>query len=218
MRTGSVSMFTSLALCLIACDGSAEAGKSDGRAREAGASAEARAAGASKAGEAKAGQVEVGELAEAATSEGPDPCALLSESKLIEAAKIPSDASVEIGVGRFMKELCEYQWKTPGESRRYSGKVGVAIPKQALANSAAAEAAYDQSLRGLAEAMTTNGVPPELLTVDGVGDEASWYPAQRQLSVRAGAQLFHVSVSLPNEDGQVPFELAKAIAGAILAG
>lgn len=50
--------------------------------------------------------------------------------------------------------------------------------------------------------------------VEGVGDEASWWPNNRTLSVRAGARAFQVDLQL--ERGEVRPEVAVSIAEQIL--
>lgn len=149
-------------------------------------------------------------------AEGPDPCALLSKEDLVRVAKVPADVEVSIGTGKFMKELCEYQWKLPGEQKLFSTKVGVAIPKRPLPDAKSAKAAYTRSLEELAKAMTTNGKPPELETIEGVGDEASWYASMKQLSVRKDDALFHISISQSKDDKPAALALAKSLADAVI--
>lgn len=149
-------------------------------------------------------------------ADAPDPCALLSKDDLIRVAKVPADLEVKVGVGKFMKQLCEYEWRLPGEKKLFSTKIGVAIPKRPLADAEAAKAAYKKSLDELAKAMATNGKPPEFEAISGVGDEASWYASMKQLSVRKDDALFHVSVSQAKDDKPAALALAKSLAEAII--
>lgn len=150
-------------------------------------------------------------------ADAPDPCALLSKEDLMRVAKVPADVEVTMGTGKFMKEVCEYQWKLPGEQKLFSTKVSVAVPRRPLPNAKSAEAAYSKSLDELAKAMTTNGKAPEFETVEGVGDQASWYAGMKQLSVRKDEALFHISVTQAKDDKPAALALAKALAGAVIA-
>ena len=146
----------------------------------------------------------------------PDPCALLSKEDLVRIAKIPADVEVSMGTGKFMKEVCEYQWKLPGEAKLFSTKVSVAIPRRPLPDVKSAKAAYTKSLEELAKAMTTNGKAPEFEPTKGVGDEASWYASMKQLSVRKDDALFHISITQSKDDKPAALELAKALADAVI--
>lgn len=146
----------------------------------------------------------------------PDPCALLSKEDLVRVAKVPADVEVSMGTGKFMKEVCEYQWKLPGEAKLFSTKVSVAIPRRPLPDAKSAKAAYTKSLEELAKAMTTNGKAPEFEPMAGVGDEASWYASMKQLSVRKDDALFHISITQSKDDKPAALELAKALADAVI--
>lgn len=115
-----------------------------------------------------------------------------------------------------MKEVCQYEWQLPGEKKRFTTKVDVAIPRRPLPNVDSAKAAYAKSLEELAKAMTTDGKAPEFEAVDGVGDEASWYASMKQLSVRNDEALFHISISQATDDKAAALALAKSLAAAVI--
>jgi len=214
-----VPFLLSLTAVAASCDdgGDKDAKGSDKSGKDAKSEDDAKGDDKAAAADAKAADAKDDGDAKKAENDGPDPCALLAETKLREVAKIPEAATMEVGVDKFTKQLCQYKWKNPDETKRFSGRVDVAIPKRSFADAGSAKAGYDKSLEELAKAMTTGGKKPEFEAVEGIGDAASWYAGLAQLSVVSGNRLFHVSISQMGNDKAAALALAKDVAKAILA-
>lgn len=69
------------------------------------------------------------------------------------------------------------------------------------------QVAYDAGVRRLRE---QNDFEP----VSDVGEEATWYPAMRQISVRGSSHVFHLALHYPDGEGE-PLDYATTMAGRV---
>jgi len=78
----------------------------------------------------------------------------------------------------------------------------------------------DRGITQEVEAMGKNTevtIQSSMETIEGVGDQASWSERMQQLTVRDGAQIFHLSVKVEDEP-EANLELTKQLARALIEG
>lgn len=144
-----------------------------------------------------------------------DPCTTLTEAKVRAAAEVAEGVEIKIEAGKFVKNVCEYQWRNDGEARLFSGKISIGVPRTTVTADNAATI-YTRGLEELDKAMAVDGKPPESSEVAGVGEQAHWYPSMSQLSVQNGALVRHITISTSGpKDDAARLALAKKIAAVI---
>jgi hypothetical protein len=80
----------------------------------------------------------------------------------------------------------------------------------------AATKGFTEGIQKLQAAMKAGDKLPEMTPIEGVGADASWYASMKQLSVRKGAVVFHLTISKMGNDKAAALTLAKALSTAMV--